>query len=1291
MSQMSPSLLEELQKGNEAPGLFQSKRSNLNMLVNSQVLAHLQSLHEQAKEENEEVCEEGTTEEVLADREQLMERINNYNRRVALEAFKIRLVEETQDNKLDHIFEGVLRFYYARGQENLTKAVKLTNKTTVDSLLPELIEKFNINNHSDCSDSTHHLHVVLDGDEIRLEHEDTPLDLALNAKSTPRFVLRLASPEAMKEPQGEVTLADNEAIKVNENTDHEYGRRPSPDLTSGLANKSKSKYRDKTMITENGGKIEQIAEEKISGNKIGSRRHKRRSSKSSMEDENGHLDVESSPKSKSNGHPPQQGPAALLISMRRGRVKRDQSMERERTERGRSPSRERMRRSYRAAKDLLQRTFSLRKREDIKTQTELSVEECSPGVLKIFGDSICPGANYKSVLASTKSTAQELVKEALERYALPQSESSRYVLCDVVGKLSDVSIIDSENKVENVWTTECFRVIGDSERPLILQSLWKPTEGYSRRFEIRLREEVSLPGEVDNITSALNANARKMEIARTCPEAIPVEDIRKYSRSVSTSLLESQDLNCDANNEHNHTPTDDYNDSTKPLEFSWLDSHPPTAYPFLITLRGYNMLQDSLVYPLAEQVVMIGRGTDDARKTDISLHAPDVSLQHCWMIRNPTPSESDIVSVDPLADAFVAINNCPVSSLTNIKQGDLLSIGEHYVFLFKDPTTGEEIPRNVPWLTTKPDHAPAAGNAPHSAPADSESDTSSDVRTDMKSERKSRSKTRKRRDPRKDPKQTQRETEYKRDTTKLKLPFKQKKEDELLQRILHLCNTTDDIFPLCPAYLFVMAVDYYAMKFDKYIVRSLVQKIAGLVQQEAWNKTKLLADRHGELLSTQEGATDKDLFRDLRGIVYWMSNALEMLNFFKKNLPNMMMEPCDKLQARTRVAPEKVDEEMLAVLEEVVMYTFQQTVYYLTKALYVVLPAILDTNPFQDSKNENSSGQCPPTLQDILSIFQNTLDALKANLVHPHVVSQLFCYLFFFSNASLINWVMEKGKDGQYFQWIQGAQLRGNLDHIENWCNQSGFYEEGSSYLKKINMVSNLLAMPKVQLLQSDWYSLRKDFPNLNPGQLHHLLTNYQLCGKRRPDDWAPSEQESEQANELESIMESFNNHPPLVLPKGHCSIDLHKVPDPTFIDVWKNLQEEFKPSSEECVKESEMDLLLHRQTMTDNLLNVTPDDTVEVELKKGDKGLGLGLIDGLYTPLRSAGIYVRTLVAGGPAVEDGRLNVGDRILAVNGKGIVGADYQSAMSLIRGSGDNLKLLVAKGNAKNAMKVTSSLC
>ncbi|XP_066933040.1 ras-associating and dilute domain-containing protein-like [Clytia hemisphaerica] len=69
-------------------------------------------------------------------------------------------------------------------------------------------------------------------------------------------------------------------------------------------------------------------------------------------------------------------------------------------------------------------------------------------------------------------------------------------------------------------------------------------------------------------------------------------------------------------------------------------------------------------------------------------------------------------------------------------------------------------------------------------------------------------------------------------------------------------------------------------------------------------------------------------------------------------------------------------------------------------------------------------------------------------------------------------------------------------------------------------------------------------------------------------------------------------------------------------------------------------------------------DDVFVASLTRRDgSGLGLGLIDGMFTSLNSNGIFVRTIVPNTPASEDTRLRVGDRILAVNGNTLVGAGY----------------------------------
>lgn len=65
------------------------------------------------------------------------------------------------------------------------------------------------------------------------------------------------------------------------------------------------------------------------------------------------------------------------------------------------------------------------------------------------------------------------------RYGLAKEEAESFVLCDTIGSTGT-----------RQWRTEGFRVVGDNEKPLLLQSLWKPREGLARRFEIQRRSWV---------------------------------------------------------------------------------------------------------------------------------------------------------------------------------------------------------------------------------------------------------------------------------------------------------------------------------------------------------------------------------------------------------------------------------------------------------------------------------------------------------------------------------------------------------------------------------------------------------------------------------------------------------------------------------------------------------------------------------------------------------------------------------------------------------------------------------
>ncbi|ESO84572.1 hypothetical protein LOTGIDRAFT_131987, partial [Lottia gigantea] len=90
--------------------------------------------------------------------------------------------------------------------------------------------------------------------------------------------------------------------------------------------------------------------------------------------------------------------------------------------------------------------------------------------------------------------------------------------------------------------------------------------------------------------------------------------------------------------------------------------------------------------------------------------------------------------------------------------------------------------------------------------------------------------------------------------------------------------------------------------------------------------------------------------------------------------------------------------------------------------------------------------------------------------------------------------------------------------------------------------------------------------------------------------------------------------------------------------------------------------------------LVVNPPDTsraVPFQVNQSDQGSKCGL-----EPMDT--IFVRTVNNGGPADQSG-LNIGDKILSVNGESVNGKSYQQVLDLIQQSEHSVRLLVIPRN------------
>ncbi|XP_036418742.1 ras-associating and dilute domain-containing protein [Colossoma macropomum] len=1117
------------------------------------------------------------------------------------------------------------------------------------------------------------------------------------------------------------------------------------------------------------------------------------------------------------------------------------------------PSKNRLKRQSRTFTQVLYRTLSYRDRRsvtDLPEQVrddpaELSTQTSAPGVLKIFGDEISAGANYKSVLATPRSSAQELIKEALERYSLNKASASNYVLCDVIGRFEGA---------DRRWRTECLRALGNNEKPLLLQDLWKPKEGFARRFELRRRVEVEelAAKEKDTVTADINAQARKLQRNRA-KGTMTLQHGSSFCRSLSETSLNLVGL-------PGEEPKRYYSTLPGPVRArSARDSevrkerdgggvkHSLYHSPHLLLLQGYNR-QDCLVYLLNREQHTVGQETASARP-NICLSSPDILPLHCRIRRAPPRRSSSSSSssssdprllLEPVAHGNVLVNFTRIERPTPLRHGDLLSFGAHYIFLYKDPLSAKPLPAQT--LTRlqalaklydsesggeKGEACRLCGNVLREPIGSSRRNSKAPLRNTQK--------------------------------RKLALEFERAHEDALVNRVLTLIEPSGDDHKLTPAYLLCLCIKHSANTFPPGSFGKLLLKIAKKIQTIAWEKTKELAQKQAQhqdpaslsLLSIS------DLVPDLQFIFFWMSNAIEILYFIQQKSPSYMqsIEMMDnKAGSKESLlsATISANEEAMTILEEVIMYTFQQCVYYITKSLYVVLPALLDCNPFGgDSSSEpcrRAAGVCvctvcvmPEAVRRVVSVFQTTADLLQQYQVHAEIQSQMFAYLFFFTNASLFNLLIDKGPARGWFQRSRVLQIQACVRMVLDWAKGAGRAQLAQKFFAKLCSAVTILATPVQQLSQMSWKVLCAEHPTLKPVQLHRILTQYQLIAEvGHLPMWQPSSEDEAYIYRTVDLLESFENHPPIVLPSAGFKVDLesdsvedsiyrqllyirhflwglrskthpangsadrqeiqrdhlqaHSSPRPgapqrgegegevrdcsgTLGGRGEGAGAEDRPldrpphsthyrngtairhSSQSHGPESSCLLtppntplypeLAHSHTGTQSAIPLYPEHThsrihtqangcvrstpehkkingfisngIEgplsgcglpfpvplphtlgpnsdaicsvfvVDLDKGPYGLGMGLIDGLHTPLNSPGIYIRTLIPDGPAASDGRLHIGDRILAVNGTSLIGADYQSAVDLIRLGGGRLRFLVAKSDPEVSEKISASSC
>ncbi|XP_036394019.1 ras-interacting protein 1 [Megalops cyprinoides] len=828
----------------------------------------------------------------------------------------------------------------------------------------------------------------------------------------------------------------------------------------------------------------------------------------------------------------------------------------------------------------------------------------APGLIKIYGDALSSGANYRSLLANIHSTAHQLISQVITRYTEREREAESedgafhkpspedFLLCDVIGK----PIQQPDGTVR--WETECRRGVASWECPLLLIDMWKPKEGFERRFEIQRKEDYEREerakekererdgenygvqwrrsrmasgggpeeagrghrgrnSELRRSISDMNLSLRRRQGNHSGndnrrPSNAPgnsggVLDRKNIVSMIATDSGEMMGSKMGAERDRRPQGAEEENDiSACDLEvMSQSLILPPTDCPYFLLLQGYDQSKDFVLYIMSSHTHVFGRKPtarerekDRERerkgkkplKVDTFLSAPDLLPRHLLVRRDSAlpGQDSKHALVRPFRGGAVTHNGVALYREAELKPGDLLGLGGHFLFLYRDPrvTPAPPLALPLPWQ-----QEPSASCCPGGLV-----DRQEVLRQYLGS-------------------------------TEAVLKFHPRHADTLLQEIISKNSSPDSGGgALAPAYLLSMMIDYASKHLDPALIPQLLLKSANQIKAIVWDKIKEFGDKHPTQNSTDQGAdmstpSIQKVSSDLRPLMFWMSNATELLNFFQVKVEAMEKEwefeaPGDPVL----VADLDTCSEALAQLDDVIMHTFQQCVYHLTKTLYSLLPALLDTNPFSSEEKEKDKeggreealGEAggeegdedvsglPPTVAGLVEVYRRSLLLSREACLSPPLTSQTFGYLFFFTNTSLLNTLLERDA---LFCWSRAVQIRTNLDLVLDWLQGAGLGDIASEFLKKLSITVNFLCIPKTRLIQSSWSSLQEDYSLLSPAQLHHLLTHYKLGPARAPPaSWAPPP-----GTELSGdIFESFLDHPPLILPNETPRLDLTQpIPSP--------------------------------------------------------------------------------------------------------------------------------------------------
>ncbi|KAH7985911.1 hypothetical protein HPB52_025310 [Rhipicephalus sanguineus] len=394
--------------------------------------------------------------------------------------------------------------------------------------------------------------------------------------------------------------------------------------------------------------------------------------------------------------------------------------------------------------------------------------------------------------------------------------------------------------------------------------------------------------------------------------------------------------------------------------------------------------------------------------------------------------------------------------------------------------------------------------------------------------------------------------------------------------------------------------------------------------------------------------------RDAGPLAFWLANASELLHFLRQDR---------HLSAYTLDAQD--------LLTEALQLAFRQLVSAQRRELAQALPRAF-LSP--DTATDAPIGKFPFAGENVV--------LLRRCRVNAALTIQLFSWLFHHVNAWLLNSLLLHGRPPLCRP--TGALLKRRLAHLVAWAEQQGLELAADCHLARLIQAAHLLAAPKAHP-QHDLPLLADACFKLNSIQVRHLLERFQPLGPGDQvgpgliDALVHEARKGEDARLAEEgrplqLAEEPQLALPFLLPEDGYSCE-------TVRGVPPGLQEFLQPL---CLA-GLCRLTLQPTSLGHWTIYMCDQDVlgpriVTLALKKSPSGMGLSIVAARGSNQDRLGIYVKSVVRGGAADLDGRLQAGDQLLRVDGHSLVGVSQEKAAELMTRTGPLVQLEVAKQGA-----------